>query len=201
MCGTLVAKAKTAARREQPCPASSKGSVIIMVAVFYVSAVVAVISTFMVITRMHAVHALLYLVVSLLAVALAFFAMGAHFVAALEVMIYAGAIMMLFVFVIMMLNLGSDAADRERRWMRSTNWVGPVVLASLLGLELIWVMARGELGASSTRATSPVQVGIVLFGPYLLGVELASMLLLAGLVGAYHIGRPQAAIRPDEDDS
>lgn len=172
-----------------------------MVAVFYVSAVVAVISTFMVITRMHAVHALLYLVVSLLAVALAFFAMGAHFVAALEVMIYAGAIMMLFVFVIMMLNLGSDAADRERRWMRSTNWVGPVVLASLLGLELIWVMARGELGASSTRATSPVQVGIVLFGPYLLGVELASMLLLAGLVGAYHIGRPQAAIRPDEDDS
>ena len=67
---------------------------------FYLSALVAVISTFMVVTRKSAVHALLYLIVSLLAVALIFFSLGAPFVAALEVIIYAGAIMVLFVFVI-----------------------------------------------------------------------------------------------------
>ena len=59
----------------------------------------------------NAVHALLYLVVSLLAVAVVFFTLGAPFVAALEVIIYAGAIMVLFVFVVMMLNLG-DARHR-----------------------------------------------------------------------------------------
>ncbi len=82
---------------------------------FYISAVIAVFSTFLVITRKSAVHALLYLIVSLLAVALIFFSLGAPFVAALEVIIYAGAIMVLFVFVIMMLNLSADAAREERK--------------------------------------------------------------------------------------
>ena len=71
----------------------------------YISGFVAIISTLMVITRKNAVHALLYLIVSLLSVALVFFVLGAPFVAALEVIIYAGAIMVLFVFVIMMLNV------------------------------------------------------------------------------------------------
>ena len=80
--------------------------------VFYISAAVALASTVMVITRRKAVHALLYLIVSLLAVAVVFYALGAPFVAALEVLIYAGAIMVLFVFVIMLLNLGPEAAAR-----------------------------------------------------------------------------------------
>ena len=74
----------------------------------YISGFVAIISTLMVITRTNAVHALLYLIVSLLSVALVFFLLGAPFVAALEVIIYAGAIMVLFIFVIMMLNVGAD---------------------------------------------------------------------------------------------
>ena len=88
-----------------------------MNAVFYVSAVVAIAATCMVITQRRAVHALLYLILSLLAVALVFFTLGAPFVAALEVIIYAGAIMVLFVFVIMMLNLGRQAAEQERHWL------------------------------------------------------------------------------------
>ena len=75
-----------------------------MEATFYLSAAVAVAATLMVVTRASAVHALLYLIVSLLAVAVVFFVLGAPFVAALEVIIYAGAVMVLFVFVIMMLN-------------------------------------------------------------------------------------------------
>ncbi len=157
---------------------------------FYLSAVVAVLSTLMVISRTHAVHALLYLIVSLLAVALIFFTLGAPFVAALEVIIYAGAIMVLFVFVIMMLNLGADAARRESQWLEPGIWTGPALLCLILACELIYLLIaeRGQL-ASITEVT-PKQVGIALFGTYVIGVELASMLLLAGLIGAYHLGRP-----------
>jgi NADH-quinone oxidoreductase subunit J len=73
-----------------------------LVTVFYVASAVAVIATLLVVTRRNAAHALLYLIVSFLAVALMFFILGAPFAAALEVIIYAGAIMVFFVFVIMM---------------------------------------------------------------------------------------------------
>ncbi len=157
---------------------------------FYISAVVAVLSTFLVITRKSAVHALLYLIVSLLAVALIFFSLGAPFVAALEVIIYAGAIMVLFVFVIMMLNLGSEAAKQESLWLSPGTWTGPSILVAVLALELFYAFTADRARLYSASLIGPKQVGIALFGPYVLGVELASMLLLAGLVGAYHLGRP-----------
>ena len=92
---------------------------------FYIAASVAIVSTVLTITRLNAVHALLYLIVSLLAVAVVFYTMGAPLVAALEVIIYAGAIMVLFVFVVMMLNLGKRAAKAKRQWMQGNIWVGP----------------------------------------------------------------------------
>jgi NADH-quinone oxidoreductase subunit J len=156
---------------------------------FVVTAAVAVISTAMVITRLNAIHALLYLIVALLAVALVFFALGAPFVAALEVIIYAGAIMVLFVFVIMMLNLGPHATDQESQWLRPRMWAGPSILAAILITELVYVLLRSPGQLAGLNAVEPKQVGIALFGPYLLAVELASMLLLAGLVAAYHLGR------------
>jgi NADH-quinone oxidoreductase subunit J len=158
-------------------------------AIFDVSAAVAVLSTAMVITRAHAVHALLYLIVSLLAVAIAFFVLGAPFAAALEVIIYAGAIMVLFVFVIMMLNLGDSAATLERSWMAPSAWVGPVILAGLLAVELLYLLAAGGLAQPMDAEIGARSVGLVLVGPYVLAVELASFLLLAGLVGAFHLGR------------
>jgi NADH-quinone oxidoreductase subunit J len=158
---------------------------------FYISAFAAVIATFLVITRKNAVHALLYLIVSLLAVALVFFSLGAPFAAALEVIIYAGAIMVLFVFVIMMLNLGPGAAQQESLWLEPRIWIGPSLLAAVLAAELIAVFLSGTGETSVAALVGPKQVGIALFGPYVLGVELASLLLLAGLVGAYHLGRPE----------
>jgi NADH-quinone oxidoreductase subunit J len=157
---------------------------------FYISAVVAAISTFMVITRTNAVHALLYLIVSLLAVAFIFLSLGAPFVAALEVIIYAGAIMVLFVFVIMMLNLGAQAAKQESQWLSPGIWIGPSILMVILAAELIYLFMAERARISAAGLVGPKQVGIALFGPYVLGVELASMLLLAGLIGAYHLGRP-----------
>ncbi len=157
---------------------------------FYISAFVAAISTLMVITRTNAVHALLYLIVSLLAVALIFFSLGAPFVAALEVIIYAGAIMVLFVFVIMMLNLGAQSAKQESQLMNPGIWIGPSFLALILAVELVYLFTVDRARLSATELIGPRQVGSALFGPYVLGVELASMLLLAGLIGAYHLGRP-----------
>lgn len=156
---------------------------------FYTASAVAIVSTFMVITGKNPVHALLSLIVSLLSVALIFFLLGAPFVAALELIIYAGAIMVLFVFVIMMLNLGPSSAGAEKQWMAPGIWVGPAVLAAVLAGELIFVLGSGQLRPSNIHVVTPKQVGISLLGPYVLGVELASFLLLAGLVGAFHLGR------------
>jgi NADH-quinone oxidoreductase subunit J len=160
-----------------------------MDAVFYISAAVAIISTVMVITRLNAVHALLYLIVSLLSVALIFFLLGAPFIAALEVIIYAGAIMVLFVFVIMLLNLGHEAVRRESQWLNPRMWIGPAILAIILMAELVYIITRTGPQQSGVISIEPQQVGLALFGPYLLGVEIAAMLLLAGMVGAYHLGR------------
>jgi NADH-quinone oxidoreductase subunit J len=158
-----------------------------MDAVFYIAAVTAILATVMVITRLNAVHALLYLIVSLLSVAVVFYTLGAPFIAALEVIIYAGAIMVLFVFVVMMLNLGAKTAETERTWLKPGMWTGPCVLAAVLIVEVAYLLLHaGSLGQEA-GLVGPKQVAIALFGPYLIGVELASMLLLGGLVGAYHL--------------
>lgn len=159
-----------------------------MEAAFYAASVVAIAATFLTITRNNAIHALLYLIVSLLAVAVVFFALGAPFVGALEIIIYAGAIMVLFIFVVMMLNLGARETALERRLQTPGIWRGPAILASLLLAEVVALMVRGAGPETAAGAVSPKQVAIALFSEYLIGVELASMLLLAGLVAAYHLG-------------
>jgi NADH-quinone oxidoreductase subunit J len=160
-----------------------------MTPTFVITAAVAIIATTLVITGRNAVHALLYLVVSLLAVAVIFLMLGAPFAAALEVIIYAGAIMVVFLFVVMMVESapvpGPDQTLKDARL-----WVGPGLLAAVLLVELVVMMAMGVPGVAGGEAVAPQAVGIRLMGPYLLAVELASMLLLAGLVGAWHLGRP-----------
>ncbi len=158
-----------------------------MLITFYVAAAIAIYSTLLTITRLNAVHALLYLVVSLLAVAIVFYVLGAPFIAALEVIIYAGAIMVLFIFVMMMLNLGERATGMERSWVTPGAWVGPAILAAVLLIELAFTVVTATR-AAEVQGADPKQVALSLYGPYLLGVELVSMLLLAGIVGAYHLG-------------
>ncbi len=159
-----------------------------MESVFYVAGAIAVFATFMMLTRLNAVHALLYLVVSLLAVAVVFFDLGAPFIGTLEIIIYAGAIMVLFVFVMMMLNLGERSIATERALVKPGMWVGPAVLAAVLFVELVSVLVRGTASGYQPSAMGPKEVSAALFGPYLIGVELASFLLMSGLVGAYHLG-------------
>jgi len=166
---------------------------------FYLASATAIFATLMTITRLNAAHALLYLIASLLSVAVIFYLIGAPFAASLEVIVYAGAIMVLFVFVIMMLNLGRQTVDQERQWLNPTIWIGPGIICAVLLAEIVILLAQKER-LLETVVVTPKAVGISLFGPYLLAVELASMLLLAGLVGAYHLGRPLAKKQQGRDE-
>src|SRR3979490_2853820 len=128
----------------------------------------------------HAAHALLYLIVSLLAAAVGFYALVAAFVAPVEIMAGAGVIMVLFVFVVMMLNVAEHAMEVEREWLRPRNWYGPFVLALILLAELAYCAVTVGNAPSLANPVSPKQVGVALFKTYWIGVELVSLLLMAG---------------------
>jgi NADH-quinone oxidoreductase subunit J len=160
----------------------------IQLGLFYIAATITIASSLLAITRHNASHALIYLIVSLLGSAIVFYVLGAPFAAVLEVLIYAGAIMVLFVFVIMMLDLGAAGVKNEQQWLKPRTWVIPSLLCLALLAEIIYLLSSSNQALSGV-VIGPKAVGIELFGPYVLAVEIASMLLLAGLVGAYHLGR------------
>jgi NADH-quinone oxidoreductase subunit J len=164
---------------------------------FYIAAVVGVLATFLAITRANAVHALLYFIVSLLAMGILCFVLGAPFVAAVVVIINAGAIMVLFLFVIMMLNLGPHSTPGPRDWLQPRTWIGPAVLGMVLMLELLYCLVTSATRGPGVGTIEPKQVGLSLFGSYALGVEFASLLLLVGVLGAYHLGRGMSGSRGD----
>jgi NADH-quinone oxidoreductase subunit J len=162
--------------------------------VFYITAFVTVISTIMVISRHNPVHALLYLIISLLSISVIFFLLGAPFAALLEIIIYAGAIMVLFIFVIMLLNLGQETAKQEKEWLKPKVWIGPAILSAILFVELVYLIITAHAGSYNLQIIDPKAVALSLFGPYLICVELAAMLLMAGVVGAAHIGQHKKMI-------
>ncbi len=159
-----------------------------MILLFYLAATVALISTIAVILQSDVVHALIYLILSLLAVAVIFYTLGAPFAAMLEAIVYAGAIMVLFLFVIMMLNLGKRSREQEKSWIQRRVWIGPVILAGVLLAQLLNVLVQQGTDVAVVEVGVRA-VGLSLFGPYVLAVEIASILLLAGLVGAYHLAK------------
>lgn len=163
---------------------------------FYVAASISLISTLLSVTRYNAAHGLIYLIISLLASAIIFYLVGAPFAAVLEIVIYAGAIMVLFVFVVMMLNLGTAGTAQEHVWLQPRMWILPGLLTLVLLIEITYVLSLDSRDLAG-EVVSPKEVGIRLFGPYVLAVEIASMLLLAGLVGAYHLGRRYLTERRD----
>jgi NADH-quinone oxidoreductase subunit J len=155
---------------------------------FYMASTISLVSTILSLTRYNAAHALIYLIISLLASAIIFYLVGAPFAAVLEIVIYAGAIMVLFVFVVMMLNLGTRGDTLEHEWLKPGMWVFPAFLCLILFSIMTYILSGPSHLLAGTVVT-PKEVGIKLYGPYVLAVEIASMLLLAGLVGAYHLGR------------
>ncbi len=159
-------------------------------AVFWFFAAAAVLSAFLCITRRSPVASALWLVNTLFALAAIFVLLDAHFIGALQVLVYAGAIMVLFLFVIMLLNLRGQTTDM-------LGWAGRLVMLAL-GLLLVvelWVLTRiapdEELRLPSqaiiemTEEQGAVRViSEPLFRDFLLPFEITSVLLLAAIVGA-----------------
>ncbi len=108
-----------------------------------------------VVTHTNPVHALLYLIISLLAIAGVFFSLGAYFAGALEIIVYAGAIMVLFVFVVMMLNPGGSEIEQERKWLQPGIWIGPAILSAVLLVVIVYAITGINDQVSTARRSTP----------------------------------------------
>jgi NADH-quinone oxidoreductase subunit J len=156
--------------------------------IFYLLGAIMIVATGLAITRRNVMHAIVFLVIAFIATALLFYLLGAPFLAVLEVVIYAGAIMVLFLFIVMMLEVKPD--DRNlgaflRQWY-------PALALSGMALLVMWVFLLLSSGGSRHLPlvmASPLEFGRFLFQKYWLGVEIASYLLFVALVGALYLGR------------
>ncbi|QCI18720.1 NADH-quinone oxidoreductase subunit J [Buchnera aphidicola] len=156
--------------------------------VFYTCSFIAIISTFLVVIQKNAVYSLIYLIISLLSISGVFFTIGAFFAGALEVIIYAGAIIVLFVFVIMTLNLGQKDEIKEKKYLHPIFWIFPSILTLILFISMTYVIFFLKKQKINFFLMNTKIIGISLFGPYLLLVELSSFLLLSALIVVFHIG-------------
>ena len=168
---------------------------------FYLFGLLAIASALTFVTRKSPVSAALWLVSVMFNLAALYVMMGAHFVGAIQVLVYAGAIMVVFLFVVMLLNLGhaDELSDIRGKWGRlAAGGVGLALLAQVM------VLARTRFAPSLQPPTNPVfggapdrdAVGSIaqpLFTEHLLAFELTSILLLAAIVGAVALGRRKGA--------
>ena len=156
---------------------------------FYILGFIMLTATLLCITRRNPVHAVIYLVAGFFALALMFYLLGAPLVAAWQIIVYAGAIMVLFLFIIMMLGLAPQETPEGPGWRR---W-GPLVLlsASLMVCTVLLIMQDPAAGKEiGDFYLAPQAVGESLFGRYVLAVEMVSFQLLFATIGAYLLGRP-----------
>jgi NADH-quinone oxidoreductase subunit J len=150
---------------------------------FFLAAAVAVLGAVSLILQRHPIHSALSLIVVMVALAALYLLQGAEFMAAVQIIVYAGAIMVLFVFVIMLLNAGEEERTNRSRLAR---YVG-IPLGILLTLQLAYAIARGASpesarpmwGAEVTR-----DLARLLFRDFVLPFELTSVLILVAILGA-----------------
>ncbi len=154
------------------------------------AAALALVAMALAVTRPNVVHALIWVVAGLLSLAAGFFALGAGFAGAVQILIYAGAIIAVFVFVVMTIDSGPEAIARERARL-AAGWKGPLVLMLLVLAPALLGLLAGP-GGQGDGAPLPVPartLGMLLFGPWALAVEAASAMLIAALLGARHLAR------------
>ncbi len=160
-------------------------------AIFWLHAVTAIGSALLCVTRRSPVASALWLIVTLFATAVLFLLLDAHFIAALQIMVYSGAIMVLFLFVIMLLNLGDQLATDMKGW--AGRIIG-VALGAFVAVEL-WVITRvvpvdqirlpaGELNRMTVEEGAIAMVAQSLYTTYLLPFLLTAILLLAAIAGS-----------------
>jgi len=166
---------------------------------FYVFGIVAIVAALLFVTRRSPVAAAMWLVTTMFALAALFVMLDAQFIGAIQVLVYAGAIMVVFLFVIMLLNLGvaSEVADaRGRGWKLVATAVGIALLAQIFALTRVHLQPHippGYLARQIEYTGVVAPVAGPLFKEYLLAFEVTSVLLLAAVVGAVVLGRRRTA--------
>ena len=155
--------------------------------IFYILAVLILVTTAMAITRRNLVHAVIYLIFSFFGSAMLFYLFGAPFLAVLEVIIYAGAIMVLFLFVVIMMksDSGQERLFALRQWLPVAVF-GLVYIA--IGMGIVTTDPNSRITLKTARA-APRVFGQFIFENHWLSIEIVSLLLLVALVGALVIGR------------
>ena len=164
---------------------------------FYLFGIIAMVSALLFVTRKSPVAAALWLVNTMFSLAALYVLLDAQFIGAIQVLVYAGAIMVVFLFVIMLLNLGhpSELADaRGTGWKLAAGLVGLALMAQVFALARARVpdtmsLAPGVVAADVERLGAIAPIAQPLFTEYLLAFELTSILLLAAIVGAVVLGR------------
>lgn len=157
--------------------------------VFYGAGAFSVITTTLAITRKNPVYALLNFVMSILGIALVIYVLGAPFAASLEVIVYAGAVVVLFLFVVMMLNLAHLKTDFGAHSGWGARLAVPIILVISIAIEIWIALSGGQSKVSAYHIIGPGAVGRRLLVVDIIPIELGSMLLLAALLGAFHLAR------------
>lgn len=156
---------------------------------FYVFGGVAIASALLVVTRRNPVASAIYLILCFFCLAVLYLLLRAHFLAVIQVLVYAGAIMVLFLFVIMLLNLGQLEFGQVRNLVLKVLGavLGVVLLINILAAISKPLLTQGIPLGEGFGGTA--QVGMLLFSRYLIPFEVASVLLLAAIIGAIVLGR------------
>ena len=162
---------------------------------FYAFGAIAVIASLLVIGQRNPIYSVLLLIASFGALSGLYILLDAPFVAVIQIIVYAGAIMVLFLFVVMLLNAPHEETEHDEKLhhlLRRGPWRIGAALAAGLALELLWALTRnaGAPNAFGTEAVSSVRVlGRVLFTDYAFPFEVTSMLILVAMVGAVVLAR------------
>jgi len=163
--------------------------------IFAVLATVMLVGALGVVLIPNPVHAALSLVGTLLTLAIAYVVLNAPFLAAIQVIVYAGAIMVLFLFVIMLLNLGDENPAPTQPWIRPAAWItGGLVIAGVAAALVTNPGPALDMAAIAAvfQGSGVEQVADQLFGPFLLSFHLVGVLLLTGIVAAVGLVQQRA---------
>ena len=159
---------------------------------FWLLSGLAVLSALMVISSKNPVYSVLWLIVTFFAISGHYILLNAQFLAIVNIIVYAGAIMVLFLFVIMLMNLGRLAEPQKNRWLRIAGVVagGCLLLVFIAALKNIEI--KKQIAETNTGDIGLIQnLGQALFSEYVVPFEISSVLFLSAMVGAVVIGKKE----------
>jgi len=156
---------------------------------FYLLTFIAIFCALLVVFSKNPIYSAIYLIITFFATAGHYFLLNAQFLGAVHIIVYAGAIMVLFIYVIMMLNLNKEVEPHKSKLIK----IAATVCGCILGLVLIAALRETELGEGMEYMNPNIglieRLGNVLFGPYMVPFEISAILFLSAMVGAVFLSK------------